>query len=218
MANPSLYLGSWRALEAARSGPRQENSKTAPVKAVGGGTARLPAHHLVTHGAIFGMTGSGKTGLLTVLIEEALGTGVGPFAPRLESIASIARVRRGVRFSAAASREPANEAAYRSLDEASARLRRLSSTDAKGCSTTALGKAIKNLAPRWFVMRDVHARAGTILLQPRWAMSFLRGPMTRNEIRKARELFAQGAEIDAEEKSGVVENRARAAPAVRKKQ
>jgi Bacterial protein of unknown function (DUF853) len=32
----------------------------------------LPAHHLVTHGVIVGMTGSGKTGLLTVLVEEAL--------------------------------------------------------------------------------------------------------------------------------------------------
>jgi len=32
----------------------------------------LPAHHLVTHGVILGMTGSGKTGLLTVLVEEAL--------------------------------------------------------------------------------------------------------------------------------------------------
>src|SRR5437762_12508940 len=32
----------------------------------------LPAHHLVTHGVITGMTGSGKTGLLTVLVEEAL--------------------------------------------------------------------------------------------------------------------------------------------------
>src|SRR5262245_59132836 len=32
----------------------------------------LPAHHLVTHGVIVGMTGSGKTGLVTVTIEEAL--------------------------------------------------------------------------------------------------------------------------------------------------
>ena len=32
----------------------------------------LPAHHLVTHGVILGMTGSGKTGLLMVLVEEAL--------------------------------------------------------------------------------------------------------------------------------------------------
>jgi hypothetical protein len=32
----------------------------------------LPAHHLVTHGVVVGMTGSGKTGLVTVLVEEAL--------------------------------------------------------------------------------------------------------------------------------------------------
>ena len=31
-----------------------------------------PAHHLVTHGAIVGTTGSAKTGLVTVLVEEAL--------------------------------------------------------------------------------------------------------------------------------------------------
>ena len=32
----------------------------------------LPAHHLVTHGVCVGMTGSGKTGLCVVLLEEAL--------------------------------------------------------------------------------------------------------------------------------------------------
>jgi hypothetical protein len=32
----------------------------------------LPAHHLVTHGVVVGMTGSGKTGLLTVMVEETL--------------------------------------------------------------------------------------------------------------------------------------------------
>ncbi len=32
----------------------------------------LPAHHLVTHGVCLGMTGSGKTGLCVVLLEEAL--------------------------------------------------------------------------------------------------------------------------------------------------
>jgi hypothetical protein len=37
---------------------------------------RVPAHHLVTHGVIVGMTGSGKTGLVTVVIEEALRTRV----------------------------------------------------------------------------------------------------------------------------------------------
>jgi hypothetical protein len=42
------------------------------------------------------------------------------------------------------------------------------------------------LAPRWFVVRDVHAASGPLLLHPRWTMSFMRGPMTRGEIRRAR--------------------------------
>ncbi|WP_169928644.1 ATP-binding protein [Labilithrix luteola] len=36
----------------------------------------MPAHHLVTHGVVVGMTGSGKTGLVTVMVEEALRAGV----------------------------------------------------------------------------------------------------------------------------------------------
>jgi hypothetical protein len=50
----------------------------------------------------------------------------------------------------------------------------------------ALSATIKRLSPRWFVVRDAHASEGAVLLQPRWAMSFMRGPMTRNEIRLAR--------------------------------
>jgi hypothetical protein len=42
------------------------------------------------------------------------------------------------------------------------------------------------------VVRNVHAQEGSVLLQPRWAMSFMRGPMTRNEIRMARELLSAG--------------------------
>ncbi|MEJ2504586.1 MAG: ATP-binding protein [Gemmatimonadota bacterium] len=36
----------------------------------------LPTHHLTTHGVIVGMTGSGKTGLGVVMLEEALLAGV----------------------------------------------------------------------------------------------------------------------------------------------
>src|SRR5690242_12486003 len=32
----------------------------------------MPPHHLNTHSVVFGMTGSGKTGLVMVLVEEAL--------------------------------------------------------------------------------------------------------------------------------------------------
>jgi hypothetical protein len=48
-----------------------------------------------------------------------------------------------------------------------------------------LGDVLKRLAPRWFVVRNTHARCGPILLQPRDTLSLLRGPMTRTEIRAA---------------------------------
>jgi DNA helicase HerA-like ATPase len=60
MAGISLNLGAWRPLEGADAG----------------GAACMPARDLVTHAAIFGMTGSGKTGLLSVILEEALNGGI----------------------------------------------------------------------------------------------------------------------------------------------
>ena len=53
-------------------------------------------------------------------------------------------------------------------------------------SARELGGVVQRLAPRWFVMRDAHRKEGSLLLQPRWAMSWLRGPMTRAELRQAR--------------------------------
>lgn len=41
------------------------------------------------------------------------------------------------------------------------------------------------VAPRWFLVRDVHTTMGLALLQPRWTMSWMRGPMTRSELRTA---------------------------------
>lgn len=63
----------------------------------------------------------------------------------------------------------------------------LSSISSTGDTHTPaeLSDLTKRLAPRWFLMRDVHAQNGTQLIQPRWAMSFLRGPMTAGEIRRA---------------------------------
>jgi DNA helicase HerA-like ATPase len=55
MSKPVLNLGAWRDLE----GVPGESPLT------------MPAHHLVTHAVVVGMTGSGKTGLVTVLVEEA---------------------------------------------------------------------------------------------------------------------------------------------------
>ena len=57
-----LRLGVGRALDGAR--------------AADGGAFEVPPHHLTTHGVVVGMTGSGKTGLVTVLAEEALGAGI----------------------------------------------------------------------------------------------------------------------------------------------
>src|SRR5450432_173916 len=52
---PALNLGAWRHLNGSE----------------GGHALWLPAEHLVTHGVVVGMTGSGKTGLVTVMLEEA---------------------------------------------------------------------------------------------------------------------------------------------------
>jgi hypothetical protein len=56
-----------------------------------------------------------------------------------------------------------------------------------------LGSVLKRLAPRWFVVRDAHVGGAPILVHPRDTFSFLRGPMTRSEIRAALEGSARGA-------------------------
>jgi hypothetical protein len=60
MKTPQLNLGAYRKI----------------TGAVGGPQLLLPASHLVTHGVVVGMTGSGKTGLVTVLAEEAVRAGI----------------------------------------------------------------------------------------------------------------------------------------------
>jgi hypothetical protein len=52
-------------------------------------------------------------------------------------------------------------------------------------SQKQLGTIVKKLSKRWFVLHDVHDESGLKLFQPRWAYSFMRGPMTRAEIQKA---------------------------------
>jgi DNA helicase HerA-like ATPase len=49
-----------------------------------------------------------------------------------------------------------------------------------------LANTLQRLAPRWFVVRNTHASSPPVLVQPRYAMTFMRGPMTRVEIRRAR--------------------------------
>ena len=62
----------------------------------------------------------------------------------------------------------------------------LTNEAAQGQGADELGDRLKQLGPRWFIVRNAHDKNGPALLQPRWAMSFMRGPMTRLEIRRAR--------------------------------
>ena len=48
-----------------------------------------------------------------------------------------------------------------------------------------MADVVTKLAPRWFVTRDARDENGVALLRPRDAMSYLRGPMTRVEIKRA---------------------------------
>jgi hypothetical protein len=48
-----------------------------------------------------------------------------------------------------------------------------------------LAALLKKLGPRWFLVRDAASERPSLLF-PRWAMSYLRGPMTQEEIRRAR--------------------------------
>jgi hypothetical protein len=49
----------------------------------------------------------------------------------------------------------------------------------------ALDATLKRLAPRWFVVRNAHSSSPPVLMRPRHALSLLRGPMTRIEIKQA---------------------------------
>ena len=61
----------------------------------------------------------------------------------------------------------------------------LTLADGDAGTSKAMGARIARLSPRWFVMRNAHDPEGPTLLQPRWAMSWLRGPLTRSELRQA---------------------------------
>jgi hypothetical protein len=74
----------------------------------------------------------------------------------------------------------------------------LANSGAGESTAKELESTIKRLKSRWFVIRHAHAKEEEAhLLQPRWAMSYLRGPMTRNEIRRA--LAGDVAEVHAAE-------------------
>ena len=61
----------------------------------------------------------------------------------------------------------------------------LANANEAGSSAQELSNTIRRMGPRWFLVRNVHATPNTVLLQPRYAMSYLRGPMTLGDVRRA---------------------------------
>jgi hypothetical protein len=59
-----------------------------------------------------------------------------------------------------------------------------------------VGRLIADIEPRVFLMNNVHDTGGPVLVHTRWAMSYLRGPLTRQQVqilmsRQRQELFAR---------------------------
>lgn len=53
-----------------------------------------------------------------------------------------------------------------------------------GVDAGALDDVLKVLAPRWFVLRNVHEEPSMRLLQSRTTLSWLRGRMTRRDLKR----------------------------------
>ncbi|MGZ3476330.1 MAG: ATP-binding protein, partial [Polyangiales bacterium] len=67
-----------------------------------------------------------------------------------------------------------------------------------------LASILKALPPRTFFFRDVHAGNRSLLLETRWTLSWLRGPMTRKELKK---LVAEGRVLPPREEAKAVEQK-----------
>ena len=61
----------------------------------------------------------------------------------------------------------------------------LASANLPGASPAELKELLRRITARWFLVRDSHSKEANLLLKPRWAMSYLRGPMTQRELRRA---------------------------------
>ncbi len=71
-------------------------------------------------------------------------------------------------------------------------------TAGDGLDLRSVERLIADIRPRVFLMRNVHNAAGAVLIHSRWAMSYLAGPMTRQQISflmqaQRQQLFAQQA-------------------------
>jgi hypothetical protein len=62
----------------------------------------------------------------------------------------------------------------------------LESASSAELDRSEIDRLISGLGKRVFLLHNVHERGGAVLFHTRWAMSYLRGPMTLAEIRKLR--------------------------------
>ena len=60
----------------------------------------------------------------------------------------------------------------------------MSGNTAGEVDAVTLANIIKMLAPRWFVLRNAHQTPGTLLLQSRTTLCWLKGPMTRGDLKR----------------------------------
>lgn len=60
----------------------------------------------------------------------------------------------------------------------------LSGHGAADIAPNELTNILKMLAPRWFVLRNVHQTPPTVLLQSRTTLCWLKGPMTRGDLKR----------------------------------
>jgi hypothetical protein len=63
-----------------------------------------------------------------------------------------------------------------------------------------LGRTLQRLAPRWFVVKNAQVSTEPVPLRPRQTMSLMVGPMTRTELRRARE-WRRNAEVGQAERA-----------------
>jgi hypothetical protein len=77
-------------------------------------------------------------------------------------------------------------------------LETISSQSRTALDISTLDTLISSLAPRTFLMHNVHAPA-PVVFQTRWAMSYLAGPLTREQIRRLRsEVGSEKSEVGSQ--------------------
>lgn len=88
----------------------------------------------------------------------------------------------------------------------------LESASSAELDRSEIDRLISGLQKRVFLLHNVHERGGPVLFHTRWAMSYLRGPMTLAEIRKLRGNEPEVQHKHALEPEVMNEDRAAASP------